>query len=68
MPAFDTSAGYTEKNQWYFKHVADVGTRAGQTAEQVAKALASKVNANGDYDAKVKKNADGSVTLTVDWK
>ena len=68
MPAFDTSGGYTEKNKWYFKHVADVGTKAGQSAEQVAKALASKVNASGDYAAKVRKNADGSATLVVDWK
>jgi hypothetical protein len=68
MPKFDTTNGYTEKNKWYFAHCADVGTKAGQSAEEVAKNIAAKVKANGDYDAKVKKNADGSVTLTVDWK
>ncbi|MFT3711960.1 MAG: hypothetical protein QM817_30330 [Archangium sp.] len=68
MPKFDTTNGYTEKNKWYFAHCADIGTKAGQSAEQVAKAIAAKVNGNGDYAAKVVKNADGSATLTVDWK
>ena len=68
MPTFDTSHGYTEKNKWYFEHVADVGTRKGQSAQQVAEALAHRIEANGQYDAKVRKNDDGSVTLSVDWK
>lgn len=68
MPKFDTTNGYTEKNKWYFAHCADVGTKAGQSAEEVAKALAAKVNANAEYKASVKTNADGSATITVDWK
>ncbi len=68
MPKFDTTNGYAEKNKWYFLHVAAVGTRAGQSAEEVARALAAKVNANNEYQASVKKNADGSATITVDWK
>ena len=65
MPKFDTSAGYTEKNKWYFAHGAEVGTKKGQTAKQVADALAAKVNANGSYRAQVKSNPDGSATVSV---
>lgn len=68
MPQFDTSKGYTEKNKWYFEHCADVGTTAGESAKQVAEALAKRVEQTGQYDAKVRSNADGSVTLSVDWK
>ena len=65
MPKFDTSAGYTEKNKWSFAHGAEVGTKKGQTAKQVADALAAKVNANGSYRAQVKSNSDGSATVSV---
>ena len=65
MPSFDTSAGYTEKNKWYFAHGASIGTKKGQTAKQVADPLAAKVNANGSYRALVTNNTDGSATLSV---
>jgi hypothetical protein len=65
MPKFDTSAGYTEKNKWYFAHAADLGTKKGQTAKQVADALAAKVNASGSYKAVVKSNADGTASLSI---
>ncbi len=66
MPRFDTSNGYTEKNKWYFAHGADIGTKKGQTAKQVADALAAKVNgAPGSYKAVVKSNADGSASISV---
>jgi RNA 3'-terminal phosphate cyclase len=66
MPKFDTSAGYTEKNKWYFAHGASVGTKRGQTAEQVANSLAAKINENRSYRAVVKSNSDGSATLSVE--
>ncbi len=65
MPKFDTSRGYAEKNKWYFAHVASTGTKKDQSATQVAEALAAKVNANRDYRATVKTNADGSASLSV---
>lgn len=65
MPKFDTSAGYTEKNKWYFAHGASIGTKKGQTAKQVADALAAKVNENRSYKAVVTANADGSASLSV---
>jgi len=65
MPKFDTSAGYTEKNKWYFAHGADLGTKKGQTPKQVAEGLAAKVNANSSYRAVVTANADGTATITV---
>lgn len=68
MPEFDTSNGYTEKNKWYFEHCADVGTHQGESAQQVAESLARRIESSGQYDAKVRKNDDGSVTLSVDWK
>jgi hypothetical protein len=68
MPKFDTSAGYTEKNKWFFSHSAEVTCKKGQTAEQVLTALAAKVNANGDYKATVVARGDGGATLTVDRK
>jgi hypothetical protein len=68
MPKFDTSAGYTQKNKWFFAHSAEVACKKGQSPEQVLKALAAKVNANGDYRASVVARGDGSATLTVDRK
>ena len=65
MPKFDTSAGYTEKNKWYFAHGASIGTKQGQTAKQVADALAAKVNENSSYKAVVTANPDGSASLSV---
>jgi hypothetical protein len=65
MPNFDTSNGYTEKNKWYFAHGAEVGTKEGQSAAQVAMALAAKVNAAGKYKADVKPGPDGSATISI---
>ena len=65
MPNFDTSAGYTEKNKWYFAHGASIGTKKGQSAAQVAESLAAKVNENRSYRAVVVSNADGSATVSV---
>jgi hypothetical protein len=67
MPKFDTSAGYTEKNKWYFAHSVSIGTKAGQTAEQVAEALAAKVKGAG-YKVSVTTHADGSATQQVHKK
>ena len=68
MPKFDTSAGYTEKNKWYFAHSVEVPCKKGQTASQVLTALAAKVNASSGYHASVVSRPDGSATLTVDRK
>ncbi len=68
MPKFDTSAGYTQKNKWYFAHSAEVACKKGQSPQQVLTALAAKVNANRDYQATVVARGDGSATLTVDRK
>ena len=63
MPNFDTSAGYTEKNKWYFAHGSSIGTKAGQSAKQVADALANKVA--GSYRTTVTSNPDGSATISI---
>ena len=63
MPKFDTSAGYTEKNKWYFAHGTEIGTKKGQTAKQVADALVAKMS--GPYKATVTSNTDGSATIAI---
>jgi hypothetical protein len=55
MPKFDTSSGYTEKNKWYFAHSISIGTKKGQSALSVAKALAAKIEG---YDVSVKSRGD----------
>jgi hypothetical protein len=55
MPKFDTSNGFTAKNKWYFAHSISIGTKKGQTALQVAKALAQKVEG---YDVNIKSKGD----------
>jgi hypothetical protein len=62
MPKFDTSAGYTEKNKWYFAHSVSVGTKKGQSALSVAKALAAKIE--GAYDVSIKSRGD-AVTMQI---
>ena len=56
MPKFDTSSGYTAKNKWFFAHSISVGTKKGQSALAVAKALAAKID--GPYDVRVKSKGD----------
>lgn len=67
MPKFDTTNGYAEKNKWYFLSALPGARAHGGDVQEVARALAAKVNANNEYQASVKKNADGSATITVDW-
>ncbi len=50
---------YTEKNSRIFT----VMTRKGQSAGDVADALAAKVNRGDDFKASVERAADGSATL-----
>jgi hypothetical protein len=65
MPNFDNEPNYTKKNAWYFAHTPSLGTRAGQSAKEVAQALAEKINAGGAYRATVSAKADGSATITL---
>jgi len=53
------NTNYTEKNSRLF----NVMTSAGASAEQVANALAKKVNKEDDFKATVTVNADGSARI-----
>lgn len=65
MPNFDAEPNHRKKNAWYFAHTPSLGTRAGQSAKEVAQQLAERINAGGAYRATVSGKADGAATISL---
>ena len=60
MPDFSKDPDYTSKNKWYFSHLADTGTRKGESAMTVAQHLAASLNKGGAYKATVVETDEGA--------
>ncbi len=61
MPDFSRDANHSRKNAWYFSHLGSTSPRQGDTALDVARALAASLNKGGAYHAEVSEKAGAAV-------
>lgn len=66
MPDFSGEPNYTATNRWYFSHLAETSTRAGEPALSVAQRLAESLSKGGVYAVKVSEGKDGSAVIDLE--